>query len=59
MITPSPGARVYLACGYTDMRKGRFQARQPAGFERDAVPISAWRAKKRDMGSSRCPPRGS
>jgi transposase len=22
MITPSPGARIYLACGYTDMRKG-------------------------------------
>jgi transposase len=22
MITPPPGARVYLACGYTDMRKG-------------------------------------
>jgi transposase len=22
MITPSPGVRVYLACGYTDMRKG-------------------------------------
>ena len=22
MITPPPGVRVYLACGYTDMRKG-------------------------------------
>ena len=22
MITPPPGLRVYLACGYTDMRKG-------------------------------------
>ena len=22
MITPLPGVRVYLACGYTDMRKG-------------------------------------
>jgi transposase len=22
MITPPPGVQVYLACGYTDMRKG-------------------------------------
>ena len=22
MIAPPPGVRVYLACGYTDMRKG-------------------------------------
>src|ERR1700745_1330818 len=22
MMTPPPGVRVYLACGYTDMRKG-------------------------------------
>jgi hypothetical protein len=22
MITPLPGVRTYLACGYTDMRKG-------------------------------------
>jgi transposase len=50
MITPPPGVRVYLACGYTDMRKGistlAMLVQQTLGFDPFCGAIYAFRGRR-------------
>ena len=50
MITPPPGVRVYLACGYTDMRKGMTTlavlVQQTLGHDPFSGEVYAFRGRK-------------
>jgi transposase len=50
MITPPPGVRVYLACGYTDMRKGMatlaMLVQQMLGHDPFSGAVYAFRGRK-------------
>ena len=50
MITPPPGVQVYLACGYTDMRKGMatlaMLVQQTLGHDPFSGAVYAFRGRK-------------
>ncbi|HKR91691.1 IS66 family insertion sequence element accessory protein TnpB [Novosphingobium sp.] len=50
MITPPPGVQVYLACGYTDMRKGMatlaMLVQQTLGHDPFAGAVYAFRGRR-------------
>jgi hypothetical protein len=56
MITPPPGVRVYLACGYTDMRKGMSTLAMPVqqALGHDHFPVRFLRSAAAAADRSKC-----